>query len=462
MEEGTAKVEALNDLSRELWSGGNFDDGMVYANEAIKLSDRYAFLKGSGDAYDNLGNIYEGLGNYAQALNSYYLSLRKREESKNSNDIINSYGDIAEIFRLLRNYPEALRYDSAALKLSNEGGYKKGAADAFSWMGNVYWGWAFHLRSLNSDTLNVAQKLQTALLSYSHALGIDSMEQNERRMARDHLNIGLILLEQKKYNESLVNLNRSLNIQLRSNNQAGAAIAYANIGSVYFQQGNYTAAIGSFTNELKCGKENEDLGRMSLSYHSLGMVYAKIHANADALSCFQKSLDLARTTGEKLLLRRTYEAFSDFESSIGDFRKSLEYYKLFIAIRDTMLGEENTKKTVQLQMQYEFDKKQAADSIRNSENIKQEEIKHDRKIQQQRMLTYGGGIGFFLMLVVAGVSFRAYRQKQKDNEIISIQKSLVEEKQKEILDSIHYAKRIQQSLLPTEKYIDRKLLRHNA
>lgn len=33
----------------------------------------------------------------------------------------------------------------------------------------------------------------------------------------------------------------------------------------------------------------------------------------------------------------------------------------------------------------------------------------------------------------------------------------VEEKQKEILDSIRYAKRIQQSLLPTEKYIDKKL-----
>ena len=36
------------------------------------------------------------------------------------------------------------------------------------------------------------------------------------------------------------------------------------------------------------------------------------------------------------------------------------------------------------------------------------------------------------------------------------QKEIVEEKQKEILDSIRYAKRIQQSLLPTEKYIDKK------
>lgn len=34
-------------------------------------------------------------------------------------------------------------------------------------------------------------------------------------------------------------------------------------------------------------------------------------------------------------------------------------------------------------------------------------------------------------------------------------KDKIEEKQKEILDSIHYAKRIQQALLPNEKYLER-------
>lgn len=84
-------------------------------------------------------------------------------------------------------------------------------------------------------------------------------------------------------------------------------------------------------------------------------------------------------------------------------------------------------------------------------------MKHDQEIQQQKTYTYGGAIGFLLMIVVAAVTFRAYKQKQKANEIISQQKLVVEEKQKQILDSIYYAKRIQQSLLPTEKYIHRSL-----
>ena len=39
------------------------------------------------------------------------------------------------------------------------------------------------------------------------------------------------------------------------------------------------------------------------------------------------------------------------------------------------------------------------------------------------------------------------------------QKQLVEENQKEIIDSITYARRIQSSLLPSEKYIEKSLIR---
>jgi len=53
-------------------------------------------------------------------------------------------------------------------------------------------------------------------------------------------------------------------------------------------------------------------------------------------------------------------------------------------------------------------------------------------------------------------TFLEQKVKERTAEVVA-QKELVEEKQKEILDSIRYAKRIQQSLLPTESYIDRIL-----
>lgn len=49
-------------------------------------------------------------------------------------------------------------------------------------------------------------------------------------------------------------------------------------------------------------------------------------------------------------------------------------------------------------------------------------------------------------------------RKVKERTIeLQQQKELVEEKNKDILDSIRYAKRIQQSLLPSQRYIERAL-----
>ena len=51
------------------------------------------------------------------------------------------------------------------------------------------------------------------------------------------------------------------------------------------------------------------------------------------------------------------------------------------------------------------------------------------------------------------------RQVEQQKAITEKAKLLVEEKQKEIVDSIRYAKNIQHSLFPTEKYIEKELKR---
>jgi serine phosphatase RsbU (regulator of sigma subunit) len=69
-----------------------------------------------------------------------------------------------------------------------------------------------------------------------------------------------------------------------------------------------------------------------------------------------------------------------------------------------------------------------------------------------------------LVLVLLLFSVRAYRIKRRDNVLlneqkheIEVQKFVIEEKQTEILDSIHYAKRIQATLLAQESVIRRHL-----
>ena len=75
-------------------------------------------------------------------------------------------------------------------------------------------------------------------------------------------------------------------------------------------------------------------------------------------------------------------------------------------------------------------------------------------------------IGLLLVIIFAGYVFKTLRVTRKQKVFIEIknretelQKKEIEEKQKEILDSIHYAKRIQTALIPSDKYIDKCLHR---
>ena len=90
----------------------------------------------------------------------------------------------------------------------------------------------------------------------------------------------------------------------------------------------------------------------------------------------------------------------------------------------------------------------------------QEKLETEKQENRSRLLLIGIGVLF----IFGGFILYAFLNKQKANKLLNAEKKLVikqktilEEKNKEIMDSIHYAKRIQTSLLPTEKYIERSL-----
>ena len=130
----------------------------------------------------------------------------------------------------------------------------------------------------------------------------------------------------------------------------------------------------------------------------------------------------------------------------GKYDLALLHFKKAMSLKDSLFSEEKNKELTRKEMNYEFEKKEAATKA-----------DQDKKDAITKIIIWSVSAGFALVLLLAVFIFRGYRQKQKANIVISLQKHLVEEKQKEILDSIHYAKRIQQSLLPTEKYIQRKI-----
>jgi tetratricopeptide (TPR) repeat protein len=413
----TGKVVLLNDLSLGAWERSDYADALRFANEAHSLSRKLltaakdsayaAWLKRSmARAHNNIGNVYDSYGNYAEALKQYFNALRIYEQLGHLKGISSTYNNIGNVYDASGNYEDALKNYNLSLDIKKKTGDKKGTASAYN-------------------------------------------------------NIGLVYYNLKDYSRALENIGAALNAYREIGHQAGMGAAYNNAGIVYSSLNNDAEALKNYFEAYRIREALGNRAGLAITSLNIGNTYSLLRDFAKARKYLDHALQLSEETGYTEGICQYYNAMTELDTLQGNFTAAFLHYKLYIAYRDSLVNEENTKKTVQAQMQYEFEKEQAADSVRNAEQMEQEALKHGQEIRQQKLYTFGGALGFVLMLAVAGVSYNAFRQKQKANAIISEQKQLAELKQKEILDSIHYAKRIQQSLLPSDRYISRALDRLN-
>jgi hypothetical protein len=146
----------------------------------------------------------------------------------------------------------------------------------------------------------------------------------------------------------------------------------------------------------------------------------------------------------------------------GDYHKALDSYELFIQMRDSISNEKTRKEAIKTKFKYEYEKKAAADSIKVAEQRKVFDLKLEKEKTQKTALY----VTIVLTIVFSLFMYNRFRITRKQKQLIEIkeketseQKMIIETKHGEIMSSIDYAKRIQHSLLPHEKYIDKTLER---
>ncbi len=404
----TNTVRKLIGLSWDKKSAGNLDSAMIYIDQALELSIALDYKKGIVRSHSIIGIINKYRGNYPEALKHMLTALKLLDticlQSKTSNYCRNSladiYNNLGNIHKEQGNYPEALKNHFASLELKKETGNKSGISASYNNIGNIY----LHLKD------------------YSKALG---------------------------------NYQLSLEIDLQLDNKQDVSIDYNNIGVVYSCLGNYQEALKNHYLSLKIKEEINDKEGIASSYINLGDIHICLKKNVLAKEYLIKGLRLSEEVGSKDDIKDAYKALAKVDSATGNYKEAFENYKIYILHQDSLINEENTKKIIQANMLYDFEKKVQATK---AEQDKKDALAEEEK-QKQILVIYSISIGLFLVILFALFVYRSYRQKQKANVEVTSQKVIIEEKQKEIIDSITYAKRIQQSLLPTERYIEKTLIR---
>jgi serine phosphatase RsbU (regulator of sigma subunit) len=185
---------------------------------------------------------------------------------------------------------------------------------------------------------------------------------------------------------------------------------------------------------------------------SIAEINSAIGKHEPAKKYALKGTELVEKSGDKEELKNCYITLSNIFAAAGDFPSAYKYEKWVHIVTDSLNSDAINKRIGQMQAMYESDKKQSKIDLLTKDNEIQGE-----KITRQRIINYTVVAGLLSVLVLAFISLKRYREKKRANVEITHQKEIIEEKNKEIVDSIQYARRIQKALLASENLLKKNL-----
>ncbi|MES2836634.1 MAG: tetratricopeptide repeat protein [Bacteroidota bacterium] len=400
----TIKVNKLNKLFWNFIDADDMKNAELVLKDSKTISKTINYEKGLAQAYHCFGVWHYYNEEYGDAVENYLKSLEIKERSKENLQASATYNNLGIIFRMQDNYPQAIEYYNKSLVYD---------------------------KKLN-DVYGVA-------ISYN--------------------NLGSVYIRTKQYDLALENLNKSLEIRKKINDLEGIESTFNNIGLCYETQENYQKALHFYSESLKISEKLKSDLSIAIANFNVGTAHAFLGSNDLALQYFQKAMDMSIKGDFRPLKRDCYRSMADVYLKQQQYKKSSELLLNFISLNDSILKDEDASKIHQLEARFQNVKKQKEiEELENQKKIQAVEIaQKDAIMSKQSIIRNAFIIGFLLATIAVFFIFRGYKQKQEANKLLSIQKVELAEKNKEITDSIKYAKHIQQAILPSNKLIEEYL-----
>lgn len=414
----------------------------------INAQEKLTLLTALSGAMNNVGYVYKTKGDIEIALNYYKKSLEINEEINDKSGIATLLNNIGFVYRSQGNIYQAIEYYQKALTIHEELGDKEGMASIYNNLGIIYY-----------DQLDY----DNALKFYKKTLAFDKETNYDKGIANTYNNIGLIYYKKGDFEKALDYYHQSLKIKEKIHDQIGIALCYSHMGELFEVQDNLKAAREFYEKSLTILEEQGDKRWTSYLSKDMADILLKLHEIDLAEEYAQRSYKLSKELGFPANISHSAQTLSKINKIKGNYKDALELFELHTSMKDSILNEDIINKTKTQQLKYEFEKAQA---IQQAEHKKDIEILAQKE-QKQKAFLYGTIAILLLVSVMLGIIFNRLKITKQQKVVIENQKLIVEtakiqleEKNKEVIDSINYAKRIQEALLKSEEHQSPHLPEH--
>jgi serine phosphatase RsbU (regulator of sigma subunit) len=389
-----SKALAYNNMCYVVGQNGDVQGEIDYCLKAIAIHKQTGFKIGLATSYNNLAFIYQNQGQIEKSLSFNLLTLQMMEELGDKVGIARALNNLGSIYESQHDTLKAIESYKRSLKIRQSNNDQRGIGISFINLGSIY----------------ADMKLNDTAIYYYHRSAYQfKMVKDEMALASSYNNLGNFYMKNTLNDSALFYFNASLALRRKNNIKDGIAYSLNNLGSLYYAKNN--------------------------------LPLAEKYAN--------ESYKLAKELGYPKLIINATKLLNDIYKKQGRYKEALGMHEIFTHMKDSMNNEDTKKAAYKTQLQYDFDKKAIADSLKTVQEKAVINVKLEKE-QAQKKYLYAI---ILLALLSAIFIFNRYKITNQQKKIIEHQKSLVDAKQKELLDSITYSKTIQNVFLPKTKLV---------
>lgn len=384
----SVKVKLLHRLSDE-YRYVDFVKSEAYTNQALKISEQRKWEWALADTYKRLSYLSTLHGDYTTALKYDNLRLPITVNMKDSAQIANALNFLGNTYFSLGEYDDAYYYFTQSYR-------SRAKADSLQLtialhnVGTVFKELGQYDIALNH--LELSQKISKEIDDKDgEAFSLDE--------------IGGLYLLQGKYEEAEEKLLGSLEITRKRNIEELEPKTLNKLAHLYFEMGQLDKALAFFDSTASFHKKSSNNFGLAETSLGTGKIYLKQGKFPEAMKLFEQTLTVSQSMNARTLEIDCFNELSKLYEQKGDYRKSLEYYKNYKILQDSLYSQDMLTKLFQDQLRFETETKDVEiATLSKAKNQRDSELRRQEFIRNILVVT---------MALTAILLFTVYRSGQR-------------------------------------------------
>ena len=359
---------------------------------------------------------------------------------------------IASYYNVLSKNQEALKYDFEALALIRKYGNPAQEARYLNNIGEDYFNldlyneaYEYYSQSLNKGK-GLTDRLPEIIATYNIGRVLRAMGQHEKArqyiieamnlsseiddlpgIAYAKLDLALIYIAEKKFDKALEELAEAYILSDSLREDVLTPQILVKTAMAYDRKDDYRNALDNYNKALDLYKSQNNQSGIGESYFGKGNVTFHMGDVKSAKAFYEQCEKIANDVKDNELMINCYSALSILYESDKNFEKSLQYYKKYKQLEDSVFSETKKEQFAQIQIKFETDRKDIEIELLN-----QKEGQQIAKLKNEEFIR---NILVVILAFTAVLLFSLYKNNNKRrrvNELLLEQQKEIKSKSKEL------------------------------